>query len=210
MKKIIILLVAFSAIVIACNNSKNGDEKAKGPGTEEKTSGRDEEIVKDVLNDFKKYTINEDYEGMMKLISPTLLKEVSKEELADQLRQGTHTEQYDILIHDIIYEDVSEILKKDGNKYALAKTRTSGGFRLKSDDLFERFCESAKTRFTKVSCNEDENVVNFEMKGEAYVLYTTEDKRWFIVSDTDPRSVRKLIPADIREKLGIRVGEDDE
>ena len=170
----IFIILFFYVTLIACNDTKTGDKRTRSEKPL-KVPGNDEEMVRDVLNEFKDYAINEDYEGMVSLVSPLLLQKTSKKALLDELREDMHNENYDIIVKQIYYDDISKVIEKDGNKYALAKTRTAATFRMKKD-LFDSFCEEFKMKYDKVTCEEDTKEVNLEMKGEAYVLYTNKAK----------------------------------
>jgi hypothetical protein len=203
MKHTILVVAAFSLVIASCKDSKEGDKKSGETSETTKSGAGDEAKVKEILETYKSYTVKEDFEGMINFISPALLEQTTKEDLVDELRAGMHNENYDLRITDIDYTETSKVVEKDGNKYAKAKTNTSAVFKLKDPDMYEGFCEQFKAKQENVECNPNDKTVSLTMKGEAYVVYTEKDKKWSILSDTDPKNVQKVIPSDIRTELGI-------
>jgi hypothetical protein len=206
MKFTLLAAAAFSLFIVSCKDTKDKETK-KEETTEtsdtKQSSGNDDEKVKDVLDQYKAYTVKEDFEGMISFVSPSLLAQTSKEDLIAELKAGMHNENYDLRITDIDYTELSKVVEKDGDKYAKAKTNTSATFKLKDASTFQGFCDEFKKQNDNVTCNEAESSVSIMMKGEAYVVYTSKDSKWSILADTDPRNVEKVIPADVRTELGI-------
>jgi hypothetical protein len=199
MKHTLLVLAVFSLVMASC---KNGDKKKEG-SSETTSSGSDEEKVKKILDSYKAYAIKEDFEGMIGFVSPALLENTTKDDLIRELQSGMHNENYDLRITDIDYTDASKVVEKDGNKYARAKTNTAAVFNLKDTSMYRSFCEQFKAQYENVECKDTDKAVSLTMKGEVYVVYTKTDSKWSILSDTDPRNVKKLIPEDIRTELGI-------
>ena len=184
-----------------------------------KTSGqknRDIDEIRTILKTYNDCLIREDFNSMVDFIYPEIFKRFSQEEMTTDLKKSMHNDDYNIVVKDINIDSISNVVVYESKKYSMAKTRTKASFiikggvlndSLRQKDVFNHFCSDFKKDYGEdnVNCDNLKKSVTIIMRGEAYLIFNTEYKKWFILSDTNPKDVERFIPDEVRRKLGIQI-----
>lgn len=185
-----------------CNTSKNKNATEHDP-----KNGNKE--IRRLLDQYIDYTIKENYEALVDFIYPEALSKYSKEETIDDIRNGLHNENYDIVVNHIYTDTISDVIVKGANKYTISKNRTDATFMIRGgilndsqvqSNMYDQFCTDFKGKYGEenVKCNDNSKGVSVILKSTAYFIYSNKDNKWYMIGDSDPKNVEKYIPEEIR------------
>lgn len=198
LKNLFSLLLTGSLLLSACNNA----------GKEEVKVNSDKDEITSMLDKYNGHFKMAEFAAMTDYIYPGVFQDFTKEQMIAGQQQAMHSELFDVTINKVHIDSVSDVYTHDADKYALAIHKANNTFQFKPDateEILNAYCMNFKNSFgeANVKCNIPEKNFDVTMEDISLLIYSNKDKKWYTLGTTNPDTVNKFIPAEIRKKLRI-------
>jgi hypothetical protein len=198
MKPRLLLFGILHLIIISCNTPEKGATDIKE--------------IRETLERYNESVIKEDGKAMVEFMYPGVFEKFSKVEMINDLEESLHNTKYDMSVKEIHIDSIYNVVNYNSIKYGLAQNSVEALFLIKRDltidsmereNQFNQHCSNFKRTFREinVTCNNAEKSIGVSIESKAFLIYSKEDKKWFILGDTDPEKIAKFIPIEVRRKF---------
>ena len=174
---------------------------------------QDDLAIRSLIDSYSKAYLSKDWESVANLIHPEVFNFFSKNDFIKSVDDTLTREYYHMVENNLFVDSITPIIHKKEDKYALVYLRNESVLEmsLKVDSsLWDKVslavCKQLKESFKKdfVTCTGLNKRISYKIKEKAYVIFLKGQEKWFMLTkDEDSKGlVDKLIPTNIREKLG--------
>jgi hypothetical protein len=204
--KIFSHLILFASLTqLSCSENANAINRKADDG--------EIAAIKQFEESYYKAVSKYQWDDVLNMMHPKVFDHVPKKEFRRQLQEGFAAEDYNMYIDGYRIDSVSDVVIKGSDKYILLTTHVDGSMvldptKFEPGSIDGVACENVKKELGEdafnINCFSDENKIVFTMIDESYMIYVDRQKKWFTVGNEKEAQdlVKKVIPADIRKKLG--------